>query len=312
MVAGSRSSPSAVFCTAKPAEIRPSNTSCTDRSMWSGCSPSENVRPASGSRSTSSTRWSSSARATPRPATVVVLATPPFSLATATRRVIAAPSTGRPQPVTADRYATDLPRQQPSRFADYRGPRVQTATVIGRPPGAGTLHVAPGAASGRQTSRGASRHRVAVGVWSQLLRDPETDPLRDSRPASRQRSTARRFGCRPPLNAGRWSAGDAARQSSCTDVSSAIERVGDAGGTGDRPRRDPRRDHRAVPGRPARRRQPSTNQRPGRAMPGPDAATSPRGVCPPTSAGGSGVATEDSVADPSRERPAPAARPARR
>jgi len=47
MVAGSRSTPSGGFGTAKPAEIRPSNTSCTDRSMWSGSSPSENVRHAS-------------------------------------------------------------------------------------------------------------------------------------------------------------------------------------------------------------------------------------------------------------------------
>ena len=45
--------------------------------------PSENVRQACGSRSTSSTRWPSSASAAPSEATVVVLATPPFWLATA-------------------------------------------------------------------------------------------------------------------------------------------------------------------------------------------------------------------------------------
>ena len=45
--------------------------------------PSEKVRQACGSRSTSRTRWPSSASAAPIEATVVVLATPPFWLATA-------------------------------------------------------------------------------------------------------------------------------------------------------------------------------------------------------------------------------------
>src|SRR3546814_14464497 len=45
--------------------------------------PSEKVRHAWGSRSTSSTLWPSSARAAPSEATVVVLATPPFWLAIA-------------------------------------------------------------------------------------------------------------------------------------------------------------------------------------------------------------------------------------
>ena len=45
--------------------------------------PSEKVRQACGSRSTSSTRWPSSASAAPIEATDVVLATPPFWLATA-------------------------------------------------------------------------------------------------------------------------------------------------------------------------------------------------------------------------------------
>ena len=61
----------------------------TDSSRSSGSMPRENVRQACGSRSTSSTRWPSSASAAPSEATLVVLATPPFWLATASGAVVA-------------------------------------------------------------------------------------------------------------------------------------------------------------------------------------------------------------------------------
>src|SRR5579883_817738 len=62
---------------------RRTNTSWSERPSASGSKPSENVRHAWGSRSTSRVRRSRSAKATPRECTVVVLATPPFWLATA-------------------------------------------------------------------------------------------------------------------------------------------------------------------------------------------------------------------------------------
>src|SRR4051794_21189475 len=83
MVAGRRSTPSSVVMIASVAGSPLVNTWWTDSSRSSGSMPSEKVRQACGSRSTSSTRWPSSARAAPIDATVVVLATPPFWLATA-------------------------------------------------------------------------------------------------------------------------------------------------------------------------------------------------------------------------------------
>ena len=82
---------SSVLITAIEALIRPSMTSCIENSRASGSMPRENVRQAWGSRSTTSTRWPSSASAAPIEATVVVLATPPFWLAMAMIRVIPGP-----------------------------------------------------------------------------------------------------------------------------------------------------------------------------------------------------------------------------
>jgi hypothetical protein len=57
---------------------RRTKTSCNDRSSESGSNPSEKVRQACGSRSTTRVRLPNSADATPSECTVVVLATPPF------------------------------------------------------------------------------------------------------------------------------------------------------------------------------------------------------------------------------------------
>src|SRR4051794_12976243 len=90
MVAGSRSTPSSVARIAIVAPTPPSSTSCTLSSTESGSSPSEKVRQACGSRSTSSTLPPLSASALPSEATVVVLATPPFWFATAITLLIRA------------------------------------------------------------------------------------------------------------------------------------------------------------------------------------------------------------------------------
>ena len=82
IVAGSRSTPSSVSMMTSVGSRPLVSTWWTESSRSSGSMPSENVRQACGSRSTSSTRWPSSARAAPSEATVVVLATPPFWLAT--------------------------------------------------------------------------------------------------------------------------------------------------------------------------------------------------------------------------------------
>src|SRR4051812_36214551 len=83
MVAGRRSTPSSVSRMTSDACRPLVSTWWTDSSRSSGSMPSENVRHAWGSRSTNSTRSPSSARAAPIEATDVVLATPPFWLATA-------------------------------------------------------------------------------------------------------------------------------------------------------------------------------------------------------------------------------------
>ena len=87
IVAGIRSTPSSVSRITSDGSSPLVSTWCTDSSRSSGSIPRLNVRQAWGSRSTSSTRWPSSASAAPREATVVVFATPPFWLATARTRV---------------------------------------------------------------------------------------------------------------------------------------------------------------------------------------------------------------------------------
>ena len=91
----------------------------TDSSRSSGSMPSEKVRQACGSRSTSSTGWPSSASAAPIEATVVVLATPPFWLAIASVVRHRGPS-----------CRTDLPRVGIPGFAV---PHVFDATPAHRP-----------------------------------------------------------------------------------------------------------------------------------------------------------------------------------
>src|SRR3954449_9051020 len=86
MVAGRRSTPSSVVTIASVGARPLVSTWWTESSRSSGSMPREKVRHACGSRSTSRTRWPSSARAAPSEATVVVLATPPFWLATARTR----------------------------------------------------------------------------------------------------------------------------------------------------------------------------------------------------------------------------------
>ena len=87
MLAGSSVMPSLVSTSAADGSTSPSSTSCTDTGSLSGSWPRENVRHPCGSRSTSSTRRPFSSIAAPNDATVVVLATPPFWLATASTRV---------------------------------------------------------------------------------------------------------------------------------------------------------------------------------------------------------------------------------
>ena len=87
MLAGSSVMPSLVSTKAADGSTSPSSTSCTDTGSLSGSWPRENVKQPCGSRSTSNTRRPFSAIAAPNDATVVVLATPPFWLATASTRV---------------------------------------------------------------------------------------------------------------------------------------------------------------------------------------------------------------------------------
>src|SRR3954453_556771 len=88
IVAGSRSTPSSVSSTTSAGSRPLVSTWWTESSRSSGSMPKENVRQACGSRSTSSTFSPSSARAAPMDATEVVLATPPFWLATASVMLI--------------------------------------------------------------------------------------------------------------------------------------------------------------------------------------------------------------------------------
>src|ERR1035441_9604598 len=101
MVAGRRSSPGTPGTGQATSETlsRRTKTSCRERSSASESSPREKVRQAWGSRSTTRTLRPNSAEATPSEWTVVVLATPPFWLATAstsvTREVYACPTRPR-------------------------------------------------------------------------------------------------------------------------------------------------------------------------------------------------------------------------
>src|SRR6478735_229440 len=88
MVAGTRSTPSWVLMTTSAASADPVSTWWTESSTASGSYPNEKVKHACGSRSTSSTRSPRSAIAAPSDATVVVFATPPFWLATATTHAL--------------------------------------------------------------------------------------------------------------------------------------------------------------------------------------------------------------------------------
>ena len=88
MLAGSSVIPSIVVTSVAFGSTSPSSTSCTDTGSLSGSWPSEKVKQPCGSRSTSSTRRPVSTIAAPSDATVVVLATPPFWLATANTRVL--------------------------------------------------------------------------------------------------------------------------------------------------------------------------------------------------------------------------------
>src|SRR6478672_8193284 len=88
IVAGIRSTPSSVAMMTSVGSSPLVSTWWTESSRSSGSMPSEKVRHAWGSRSTSRTRWPSSASAAPSEATVVVLATPPFWLAIASVLVI--------------------------------------------------------------------------------------------------------------------------------------------------------------------------------------------------------------------------------
>ena len=89
MLAGSNVIPSTVVTSVALGSTSPSSTSCTDTGSLSGSWPSEKVKQPCGSRSTSSTRRPLSTIAAPSEATVVVLATPPFWLATASTRISA-------------------------------------------------------------------------------------------------------------------------------------------------------------------------------------------------------------------------------
>ena len=84
MTLGTRSTPSSHATRTSAIVAWPSSTSWTDCSTSSGSTPRLKVRQAWASRSTSSTRRPCSAKAAPSEATEVVLATPPFWLATAT------------------------------------------------------------------------------------------------------------------------------------------------------------------------------------------------------------------------------------
>ena len=140
----------------------------------SGSRPSENVRQACGSRSTSSTRWPCSARAAPSEATVVVLATPPFWLATARVWVTDIPRHGGPRwwggPPILPRVSTppflDLPpgaRHEPSRTS--RGTSLPSRRGPTRPRTA--LLLVPASPAARRTSSRSSRRsrRPASTSW---------------------------------------------------------------------------------------------------------------------------------------------------
>src|ERR1700712_2700524 len=88
MVAGSRSTPSSVAMIASVGSRPFVSTWCTEMSRASGSMPRLKVRHACGSRSTNRTPCPCSASAAPREATVFVLATPPFWLATASTWVL--------------------------------------------------------------------------------------------------------------------------------------------------------------------------------------------------------------------------------
>src|SRR5688572_24945466 len=133
MVAGSRSTPSSVSMTTSLACMPLVSTWWIDISTSSGSIPRENVRHACGSRSTSSTECPSSTRAAPREATLVVLATPPFWLATA--RVVVGDVVGEVVgEVIADHHAGPGRRIAAGTWFDRRMP---TALVTGATAGIG-------------------------------------------------------------------------------------------------------------------------------------------------------------------------------
>ena len=177
------------------------STWCTDSSRSSGSMPRENVRQACGSRSTSSTRWPSSASAAPSDATVVVLATPPFWLATARTWCLDAAGPFCPRPccgsaapsVNAGRHvATHRPdhrshrRDRPVLRPPARRSRARPGAGRARPRAAG------GARRGAAARRTASRPRCSsptspTGTQLAARRGAARRPDAAGRPAGEQR-----------------------------------------------------------------------------------------------------------------------------
>ena len=193
MVAGSRSTPSSVVTIASVGASPLVSTWWTESSRSSGSMPSEKVRHACGSRSTSSTRWPSSASAAPIEATVVVLATPPFWLAIA-RTVVR-------------RWLMSVPIMPDAPGRDWY-PTCETATHVGdrtrhrphgrhRPlvrPAARRARLRPGPGRPRRGAAGEDRRRAARGP-RRGGRGAVRRPDRPGRPGPRRGPARRR---RPP------------------------------------------------------------------------------------------------------------------
>ena len=245
--------------------------------------PRENVRQACGSRSTSSTRWPSSASAAPSEATVVVLATPPFWLATARVVVIGWHIMPDPSCRTRARHLHAGPHVCRLR------PAPRTALVTGATAGIGHAFARQLAAPRPRPGRSwpatrerleavAAELRAAYGVEVEVLAADLGRPRRswpavearlaDRRPAGRPAGQQRRLRAQAavPRQRRRAGAGDA-RRARHRRAAAHPRRAGRDGRA--RPRRRSstspawRRSCRAAPTAPRRRR--STASASGRA-----------------------------------------------
>ena len=186
-----------------PGTALPSSTWCIEVSRSSGSKPSENVRQACGSRSTSSTRWPRSASAAPSEATVVVLATPPFWFVTATVRGIAVIVPQRPRPGattrpvhhrTATVVLVSTPRtlalpetvetHHAAAPAAVTSPRCARSPTSARP--LGTVLLVPGLDRQQGGLRPAAGR--ARGVRLARVRGRPARPVRDRRPDDPRRT----------------------------------------------------------------------------------------------------------------------------